>query len=277
MSVLSKILSFLTFLIIYSCSSQVNGTGDNVQKTANVSLPSVEYTLKYGGDTLPIDRSVEYIMGRFEPDTHPVFELIESKYADRAGMYLRSDTYAAFKKMHAAALQDSIELVIRSATRNFNYQKGIWERKWRGETTLEAGIRATSIEDPTNRALEILRYSSMPGSSRHHWGTDIDLNAFSNAFFEQGQGLKLFNWLRTHASTYGFCRPYTEKNAERPDGYQEEKWHWSYWPVSSQLLTAAENVLRDSMITGFMGADQATEIKVVEKYVQGVNLQCKLN
>ena len=277
MSVLSKILSFLTFLIIFSCSSQVNDTGDNVQKTANVSLPSVEDTLKYGGDTLSIDRSVEYIMGHFEPDTHPSFELIESKYADRAGMYLRSDAYHAFKRMYEAALQDSIELVIRSATRNFNYQKGIWERKWSGQTTLEGGIKATSIEDPTNRALEILRYSSMPGSSRHHWGTDIDLNAFSNAYFEQGQGLKLFNWLTKHGSTYGFCRPYTEKNAERPDGYQEEKWHWSYWPVSSQLLNAAEDVLRDSMITGFMGADQAPKIKVVDKYVHGVNMQCKLN
>lgn len=278
MSVLSKILPFFTiFLVIYSCNSTVNDTETEVQKMANVSHTSLEDTLKYGGDTLPIDRSVEYIMGRFEPDTHPSFELIETKYADREGMYLRSDTYEAFKKMHKAALQDSIELVIRSATRNFNYQKGIWERKWSGETTLEAGIKATSIEDPTERALEILKYSSMPGSSRHHWGTDIDLNAFSNAFFEQGQGLKLFNWLTKHGSTYGFCRPYTEKNAARPDGYQEEKWHWSYWPVSSQLLNATEHVLRDSMITGFMGADQAPEIKVVEKYVQGINMQCKLN
>ncbi len=277
MSTPYKLFSFLIVLCIaIGCANQVTETEDQITDATKVNHPQVD-TLKYGGDTLTIDRTIEYIMGKFEPDTHSSFVIIDRQYADREGMYLRSDAYKAFQKMYEAALQDSLQLVIRSATRNFNYQKGIWERKWRGETTLEAGIKATSIDDPTVRALEILRYSSMPGSSRHHWGTDIDLNAFSNGFFEQGEGLRLFNWLTEHASTYGFCRPYTEKNHERPDGYQEEKWHWSYWPVSSQLLIAAEKTMEDSMISGFLGADEALNISVVKKYVQGVNHNCKLN
>ncbi|MBK8672515.1 MAG: D-alanyl-D-alanine carboxypeptidase family protein [Bacteroidetes bacterium] len=30
----------------------------------------------------------------------------------------------------------------------------------------------------------------MPGSSRHHWGTEVDINALSNAYFSTGEGKK---------------------------------------------------------------------------------------
>jgi hypothetical protein len=33
--------------------------------------------------------------------------------------------------------------------------------------------------------------------------------------------------------------------------------------------------MKDSMITGFSGAETATEIGVVEKYVLGINQQCQ--
>ncbi|NJK84501.1 MAG: M15 family metallopeptidase [Saprospiraceae bacterium] len=49
---------------------------------------------------------------------------------------------------------------------------------------------AATTPNPQERALKILKYSSMPGTSRHHWGTDIDLNSFSNSYFEQGEGKK---------------------------------------------------------------------------------------
>ena len=115
----------------------------------------------------------------------------------------------------------------------------------------------------------------MPGTSRHHWGTDIDLNAFNNAWFAEGKGLKLYNWLITHAHEYGFCQPYTKKGQERPDGYNEEKWHWSYTPVSKPLLHEARKTLKNEMIQGFMGSKQAVSIDVVTKYVLGINSNCK--
>jgi len=220
--------------------------------------------------------TTEYIRGLFDPATHEDFVMIDSIYADRAGLFLRKDTYAAFLQMRTAAKAKGINLVIRSATRNFDYQKGIWERKWSGKTKIENGKDAsTAYPDPTDRALAILRYSSMPGTSRHHWGTDIDLNSFDNEWFAEGEGLKLYNWLVEFGPAFGFCQPYTPKGDARPHGYEEEKWHWSYTPVSSQLTTLAKSALKNEMISGFEGSGTAVGIDVVTKYVLGVDSSCK--
>ncbi|NJK84500.1 MAG: M15 family metallopeptidase [Saprospiraceae bacterium] len=74
-------------------------------------------------DTLTLTFDLNYLMGKFDPTQHSDFVLIAPEYADREGMYLRSDTYAAFKQMHSDALKEGIKLVIRSATRNFEAQK----------------------------------------------------------------------------------------------------------------------------------------------------------
>ncbi|MDX1408064.1 MAG: M15 family metallopeptidase [Saprospiraceae bacterium] len=236
------------------------------------------------GDSTPTERPVEeeptfsaaYIMGMFDPAEHPDFVLIDSLYADRPGLYLRLDAYTSFLEMHAAASQQDIDLQIRSATRNFAAQKGIWERKWTGETTIENGLDASiAYPDPVDRALAILRFSSMPGTSRHHWGTDIDLNAFENSWFESGEGLNVYTWLVGNAYKFGFCQPYSAKGPTRPDGYEEEKWHWSYLPVARVLTDLAADSLSNVQISGFLGSETAREIGVVEKYVLGINPVCQ--
>src|SRR5690625_6663701 len=91
--------------------------------------------------------------------------------------------------MDAATREEVIVFQIRSATRNFEYQKSIWERKWNGESPIENGeILPETTSDPVERALKILRYSSMPGSSRHHWGTDIDLRSEEHTSELQSRG-----------------------------------------------------------------------------------------
>jgi len=220
--------------------------------------------------------ALRYIMGKFSPAEDEAFVTIPSDYADRTGMYMRKEAYTAYLNMYAAAKQAGINLQIRSATRNFDYQKGIWERKWTGETILSTGEDASkAYPDSKDRALKILNYSSMPGTSRHHWGTDIDLNNFNNEWFEQGEGLQLFEWLEAHAHEYGYCRPYTAKDTTRPDGYNEEKWHWSYTPISNELTSIAETYLHEKMISGFLGSEVAEELDVINKYVLGINHGCR--
>lgn len=223
-------------------------------------------------DLWPIDTSISYVTGDFDPAQDTGFILVPREKADRSGMYLRKDTYKAFLAMDSAARKDGIILQIRSATRNFDYQKSIWEKKWTGKTPIENGEKLNeSTPDPVERALKILRYSSMPGTSRHHWGTDIDMNNFTNRFFEHGEGLKIYSWLQEHAASYGFRQPYTEKSSIRPFGYNEEKWHWSFYPVSDVLTEYAATHLNDSMISGFLGAETAEQINVVKTYVLGIN------
>ena len=114
----------------------------------------------------------------------------------------------------------------------------------------------------------------MPGTSRHHWGTDIDLNAFNNKYFEAGEGLKIYTWLLENAHKYGFCQPYTDKDYNRHNGYNEEKWHWSYITVARQLTYEGKATVKKEMIQGFQGAETAPEIDVVNNYILGINADC---
>ncbi|MEQ1585281.1 MAG: M15 family metallopeptidase [Cyclobacteriaceae bacterium] len=211
-----------------------------------------------------------YLLGKFDPTTHPQFSKLSDEHAQGSakGAYLRKETYQAFIKMSEAARKEGVELIIISATRNFDSQKRIWENKWEGRTMVE-GKNLTTIKDPKERARLILLYSSMPTTSRHHWGTDMDLNSLENSYFDSGEGLKIYQWLTTHASEYGFCQPYTSKTGGRT-GYEEEKWHWSYLPLSGDFLEAYKKQVRYSDIKGFAGSEVAKSMEVIRKYVEGV-------
>ena len=215
---------------------------------------------------LPPSDVENYLMGKFNPAKHDAFVRVPERYANRKGYYLRKSAFEAFKKMHEAARKDGVKLIIRSATRNFDYQKRIWERKWRAQKKSRSTV---------DKARNILQLSSMPGSSRHHWGTEIDLNAFRNDWFEHGQGLKLFRWLTNNAAKYGYHRPYTKKGNDRPTGYNEERWHWSYTPLSIPMIRDASMAMSDSKIAGFLGSETAPKIGVVKNYILGVDESCR--
>ena len=249
-----------------------------IQCKSEQPIPSkskVPVEMKVNKPKLPA-ADLDYIMGKFDPEKRKDFVNIPKKYADREGLYLRKRALDSFIKMRDAASERGITMVIKSATRNFDYQKGIWERKYTGTTVLSDGTNvATDIKDTKDKCLKILEYSSMPSTSRHHWGTDIDINSFNNKYFESGEGKKLYTWMLTHAKDYGWCQPYTLHGPDRPHGYFEEKWHWSYMPLSQTLTRQAEAEFKDEMISGFMGSESATEIGVVEKYVLGINKSCR--
>jgi LAS superfamily LD-carboxypeptidase LdcB len=213
----------------------------------------------------PPSVDADYLLGKFNPAEHPDFVAVGKPYASKPGMMLRKEAFEAFQKMWQAAKAEGIVLDVISSTRNFQRQKEIWEGKWQRF--------AKETPDPKARALRILEYSSMPGSSRHHWGTDMDLNDLNNAAFEPGgKHEKLYQWLLQNAHQYGFCQPYT---AGRPHGYQEEKWHWTYTPLSKGYLEAYQAKISEKDIQGFKGAELAPEIGIVAHYVLGINAACK--
>jgi hypothetical protein len=221
------------------------------------------------GASQPADRN--YLLGKFNPATDSRFSLLMKEHTagSARGGFLRREAYDAFVKMAGAAGQDGIKLVIISATRNFESQKKIWENKWNGKVLVE-GKNLTTVKDPEERARIILRYSSMPGTSRHHWGTDMDLNSLENSYFESAAGLRIYQWLTTHAADYGFCQPYTSK-ANGRTGYEEEKWHWSYLPLARQFLDDYQKRIQYPDLTGFDGSEISVSMKIKEDYVQGVS------
>lgn len=219
----------------------------------------------------------KYLQGRFTASEHPEMVLVPKALTDGDGSYyMHREALLAFRAMQAAAAEEGIRLYIVSAFRNFDRQKSIWEAKWKGQRLLEGKeVAPEAYPDPAQRALAILRYSAMPGTSRHHWGTDIDLNRLNNEYFEAGEGKKIYDWLIAHAAKYGFCQPYTPLGDERPHGYQEERWHWSYIPIARKLTQFAAQQLQYDMINGFEGAEIAQKIEVIDRYVLGVNAACK--
>lgn len=165
-----------------------------------------------------------------------------------------------------AAAKEGIKLGIRSAFRDFDTQLNIWNKKWRGERTLLS--RDGRALDYTSLSLDdrleaILSWSAIPGGSRHHWGTDIDVvdeaaiphgykvQLVPAEYVANGVFGKLNRWLDRHAGDYGFFRPYRIDKG----GVMPEPWHLSYAPVSMPALEALNlaslrRVLENSPIEG---------------------------
>lgn len=258
------IIIWIFILAFFSCDNGKNTNKSNESKKATTIVktnPKAKDSLNK--QKYPDFLNIDFLMGKFDPSKHKRFVRIEDKYTNKQNVYLDKSAYKSFLKMYEAAYQDGFKLLIVSATRPFDYQKRIWERNWK---------KREYIKDPVERALDILKFSSMPGTSRHHWGTEIDLNVLENSYYDKGEGKKIFDWMNENAYKFDYYRAYT---AGRPYGYQEEKWHWSYKPISKIYTRYAEENMKDEFIKGFSGAETAKKIEITKKYILGINPQCR--
>ena len=245
----------LNLLIIFSC--------ENFEKKNTTKITEVSPNK----DQKQIDTDeINHLLGKFDYKKDSNFIFVESKHASKS-MYLRKETYSKFIEMYDAAKKEGVTLTIISGTRNFYEQKDIWNRKWAKNIVSMDSIAA---------AKKILLYSSMPSTSRHHWGTDMDLIDLNNSYFNTGSGLKAYKWLSENASKYGFCQVYDDKKITKRTGYELEKWHWSYMPLSSKYLNRYNELINYSMINGFAGSNLAKKLNSIELYVKGINKTCQL-
>ena len=207
----------------------------------------------------------DLLLGMFNPEENDSFIEIPLDYASRKEMFIQKEVLDSFIIMYNKAREDGISLKIISATRNFNRQKQIWEKKW----------RSSNILDENERAKDILKYSAMPGTSRHHWGTDIDINSLSPRYFKSGKGLKEHNWLVKNANKFGFCQPYKHKSDSiRLYGYEDEPWHWSFMPIANDCMNGYKEQITYDDIVGFDGSETAITIDVINNFVFGINNEC---
>jgi LAS superfamily LD-carboxypeptidase LdcB len=154
-----------------------------------------------------------------------------------------------FLALRRAAAGAGIDLAAASSFRDFQRQLGIWNEKYDGIRPMydAAGERIDAATlTPADRVDAILLWSALPGASRHHWGTDIDLidrNATAPGYhvrltreeFEAGGPFAaLGRWLEANAARFGFFRPFQGVRS----GVQPEPWHFSFAPL-------AENARRD--------------------------------
>jgi LAS superfamily LD-carboxypeptidase LdcB len=162
---------------------------------------------------------------------------------------LHRDAVEPFLAMRGAALAAGIDLVAVSSFRDFERQLAIWNAKFRGERpVLDRASRALDALalPPPERVDAILWWSALPGASRHHWGSDLDVidrsalpgsaapRLVPEEFAPDGPFARLDAWLEAHMHRFGFFRPY---QADR-GGVSPEPWHLSYAPVSLPAAAA---------------------------------------
>lgn len=161
---------------------------------------------------------------------------------------LTAATAAAFNDMQVAATDEGFNLQAASSWRSFERQLAIWNGKWRGERPLldadNQPLDALQLDD-MERLHAILRWSALPGTSRHHWGTDLDIYdpdslpvgtrlALEPWEYEAGGWFAdLGEWLGDHMADFGFFLPYA-KPLDAAQGVAYEPWHISFAPESGE-------------------------------------------
>ncbi|CAI0716567.1 D-alanyl-D-alanine carboxypeptidase family protein [Serratia marcescens] len=166
---------------------------------------------------------------------------------------LQPQAVNAFLAMQQAAREAGFDLQPASTFRDFDRQLAIWNGKFCGQRpVLDKDSRPIDVAPlpAAERCEAILRWSALPGASRHHWGSDLDV--YDPSLLPEGKKLQLEpweyeeggyfaplnQWLTAHMAEFGFYRPFTEDSG----GVAVEPWHLSYRPLAQEaehLLTPA--------------------------------------
>ncbi|WP_350285209.1 M15 family metallopeptidase [uncultured Croceitalea sp.] len=177
------------------------------------------------------------------------------------GINLRKEAHDAFVEMKKAAYSAGFDIKMISSYRNFYRQEAIWDRKY---------IRYTEEDgmEPINAIDKIIEYSTIPGTSRHHWGTDIDIidgypkvsgDVLVPEKFEAGGPFEAFKkWLDENSEKFGFYLVYTDDYFRK--GFKYEPWHYSYAPLSKPMLKQfrSKNIFKLIQNETFEGAEHFT-------------------
>ena len=148
-----------------------------------------------------------------------------------------------FIRLREAARKENMELAVASGYRDYRRQLNIWNGKASGKIPLrnEKGeIISTEKLSPEELTNTILRWSALPGFSRHHWGSDLDVydaktcptpRLLPQEYQADGPCHPLFLFLCEKMKKFGFFHPY---NRDR-GGVCPEPWHISHRETANSM------------------------------------------
>ncbi|MEO2281891.1 M15 family metallopeptidase [Pseudoalteromonas pernae] len=169
-----------------------------------------------------------------------------------------------FLRMQQRAQGDGIDLTIASSFRSFERQAMIWNNKFSGLRPvydIEQNQIDIALLDESERIEAIMLFSALPGASRHHFGTDMDvwdpsavakgyeLQLNADEYAVNGPFAALTRWLDNNMSEFGFFRPYHRYQG----GVAAEPWHLSH-------LESASHMLRWQSVDAIADAIKSTQI-----------------
>jgi LAS superfamily LD-carboxypeptidase LdcB len=190
------------------------------------------------------------------------FHLTEDDHSSPLSVPIHHQALGDFIQLRDSAREFGFEIDVLSGFRSFEDQLHIWNRKVQGgRPVLDSNANPLEIDELTEKELvfAILRWSALPGASRHHWGTDLDIydvntkpEGYEIEFIPEevdsgGMFGPLHDWLdqrMTDHTAFGFFRPYSRDLG----GVSPERWHLSYAPVSEQYLeTFSPEILQQTI------------------------------
>jgi len=199
-----------------------------VSEASDFDLILINKTHNLSEDYRPEDlvRVDRFVQGVGNDDTH----------------MLRSAAAEALNKMLDAALEDGIELRLRTGFRSFAYQSNLYN---------------SYVEKNGREAADT--YSARPGYSEHQTGLCCDLGGKSQGFalsYEFGN-TEEGKWVKEHAAEFGYIIRYSdgitdEKGVRQPGavtGYVYEPWHIRYVGIEN----AKEITEKDICLEEYLG------------------------
>ena len=167
-------------------------------------------------------------------------------------LWAEGETASAFQVLRRRAAEQGFDLRIASAFRDYDRQVRIINDKWTGDRPVADGedrLLDRARYDDDQWLNLILRFSALPGTSRHHWGTDLDiwdasavdkdyrLQLEPSEYGPSGPFSKMTRWLNELMAAddaEGFFKPYAEDRG----GIAPEAWHISYRPAALKYQDA---------------------------------------
>lgn len=160
------------------------------------------------------------------------------------GGYLHPTVIEALQPLLQAAESAGFQPAVASGYRDFERQLAIFNAKARGQRPLldsQGQVLQAERLSEEQRLAAILRWSALPGLSRHHWATDLDI--YDAGVCVEGYQVQLTQaecdgamagfhqwltgWLDQQTDWY---RPYREDLG----GVAPEPWHLSFRPWARQ-------------------------------------------
>ena len=192
--------------------------------------------------------------------------------------FLQAEAVKAFQGLQQSAVKNGFNLQPASSFRDFARQQLIWNGKFSGERKVHDDF-GTALElgqlDDWQKCQAILRWSALPGASRHHWGTEIDI--FDPDLLPQGQSLQLEPWeyeqggyffelsefLTENLPHFDFALPFTQMPKNKKIG--REPWHISYFPLAEQ---AAKQFSSEILILSWQNEEISGKTALLENLEQ---------
>jgi len=174
----------------------------------------------------------------------------DDNFIDHASLErpVHRDLVEAWRALVQDARRAGFDLAIASGYRDYQRQLTIWNAKAQGERPVfdsNGNPLQLADLDEWGRLQAILRWSALPGASRHHWGTDIDVydkaavpdhyrvQLTPDEVADDGPFGPLHRWLDERIAgdaARDFFRPYAHDRG----GVAPERWHLSYTPIAAR-------------------------------------------